>query len=155
MKEHEKGFYMSIQFTLSPSFPLDPSGKRYGGVYTEFSFLPAGVIDVSTFDGIEFRARHTAKNPADGSGVEFALQVAVYGIEHHRYHEKVFPLTPNTTYFEPIKIKFLELKTPKWPGWEAIQYNFNKERVFRIALVIRGKGSAAGQLEFDSMRFFR
>jgi TIR domain len=157
MEAHEKlgGYYMSIHFKIiDPHLTFDRSGMGYCGVYTEFSSPPAGMVNLSAYEGIEFYARYKPKKPEDSSAVEFFLQVAIYKrpeyIKDYGYHEKRFPLTSNAANFKRRGIKFSELQTPAWSSTS----DFDKTKIFRIALVIKSRRPAEGYLHFDGLRLF-
>ena len=144
-KNQNNDYFMRIHFKLGNP----PPTPAYCGIYTEFSDPPYGILDLSAYNGIEFEARYKAETP--NNPVKFFLQIAVLGIPNYEYHEAEFTIPEGLETFTLIRIPFSQLKTPIWAG---TQYEFDKSRIFRIGLVIKGN-RASGILDFDNLRLIK
>ncbi len=122
----------------------------YCGVYTDFSYPPYQVLDVSQYKGIEFDARWLPE-PNTTNVPQFFIQVAMLGTPYYKYHEMEFSIPPGDTRFALVRIPFSVLRTP---SHAETQYDFDPRKMFRIGFTVKGK-DMKGYLDLDSVRLFQ
>lgn len=142
---NDNDHFMRVHFNLGNP---PPNPYTYCGIYTEVTEPPYGFLDLSDYSGIEFEARYERDSP--NTPVRFALQVAILGIQDYAYHEVEFTISEGDEDFFWVRAPFSNLKTPIFAGKHI---EFNKSRIFRISLVIKGNGTS-GILDFDNLRLF-
>ena len=141
-RDEDKDHFMRILFKLDNPPPY----SAYCGVYTQFSTPPYVMADFSYYNSIEFEIRYKTK--ISDNPLNLSLQIGVLGIPDYEYHEKSFEIPGGLINFAKVIIPFKQFKTPTWA---KRRHEFDKSKIFRIALIIKGK-ETEGYIDVDNFK---
>jgi len=143
-------YFLRVHFRLDRG-PRSLVPDAYCGIYTDWTQPPPAPVNASQYSGLSLRASYSLLSKAS-ERPSFLLNLATLGTNDGEYHEANFtPQLPAPgSGFARIELPFSSFQIPQ--GVTTGDHPFDPSKVFRIAIVIKGR-RAEGTLDLDDLAF--
>jgi hypothetical protein len=131
-----------------------PGAEPYVGLYTDFSYPPPGVYDISSFSSVSLRIRSSAPVP---EGMKISVSLASSNIPakpgSYDFPEYVIPSMHIAGSWQELVIPLVSFKAPMFSDRKN-SVLLDPRKVFRWAIAIKSEGNLPihGYIDIDEIR---
>jgi len=153
MIQGERNGFLRLYYQLAPRIERD--AEAYVGIFTDFSYPPPKIFDISDFTAISFRIR-SSQPDSKRIGVFITLASSNVPPKPGSYDFPEYQVSEGnvTDKWQVIKIPLASFAPPYFSS-RRNKINLDLTKVFRFALAIRSSSDSPihGYLDIDDIKF--
>jgi len=146
--------FLRLEYDLRPNTKVNAI-PGYGGIWTDFSFPPPTLYDISGFTRLSLELRFKKGSPKPIVSVALAagdVEKSEGSVGYYDWDETIIPPNLVTESWSHVELDLAQFRSP---DWSSRRHVLDVHRVFRLIISVKAEvgKSVSGYLDVDNIRF--